>query len=531
MLLSMMAIVELLGETCSKRFLGESSHIIEIGHAELYDPAAPLQKNAVYLADFSHFPQSDIVAEGHASLICLGSINALHQAQPKLNIVQAENVSLPQLLAKVQSIFQMYQKWDDRLKEIVLQHGTVADLLAASLPIFQSNILVHDTELKTIAYKTHATGKKRSPLDELTQDKVLSHDVLATFMRSARANCGDADPFTIREPHFWATSNGPYSLSMNVFSQETCIARIALTTYEEDTKPTEKDIGSLIVLCAYVKAVLDASFSHIMGDGKDAFSSLILDMIEGKSVSQSRLDAAGQNHQWNHHDDEYLLLAIAPSLAKTRRPSPTYPFIAIFSRISEMFPESHPFVVEEKGYVLLNMTRGKTKFESLSKTLERIALENDCIFGSGRAFRGVRHLKQAYHEACMTMECASEQLCRQMNRHLLHISDVSLQLADKFITDRIEPLTFCPKGLIHLIHYDNKHKSELYTTIRTYIECNCSPTRCAKVLFIQRSTFQYRFEKATHILDMDLGDPDNQLRLRLSFRLLDEIPLQEFKAI
>lgn len=530
MFLNMTIIAEMLGNLCIRSSIKSSEKALTLSHVEIYEPDIDISENIVYIVETD---KSDLntFAGQNAHILCMGDSEISLLEDELCDVIYVAETTVPILLSAVQNVFQRYEQWDQRLKDVMLRRGTVTDLLTESRSVFPSDILVHDKDLKTIAYRTHADHVANNPLDTLRQNEILSKRCLATFVKSAKINSEHQDPFAVKGPHFWTSSTGLQCLNMNVFYNDTCIARIVLTPLIEADQPTKKDVGPLVLLCTYIRAILSTSFIYGLDNSEDAFSTLLKDLINGRAVSKTKLETIANARGWDYWNDEYIYLAVKSLSTEVERLGPTYPLISLFRRITEMFPGSHPLVIDNRGFVLLNLSKSRSKLESICGILNHIAIENNCRFGICRTFTGIRHLNRAHIEASTALDYATDQLCAELGRQPLRVSDVVLPLVDKCIGDQISPLSFCPEELLHLIHYDNIHKSELYNTIRAYIEANCSPTKCARALFIQRSTFQYRFEKATEILGMDLDDPNNQLCLRLSFRLLDMLSARDFKSI
>ena len=80
----------------------------------------------------------------------------------------------------------------------------------------------------------------------------------------------------------------------------------------------------------------------------------------------------------------------------------------------------------------------------------------------------------------------------------------------------------CHEKLLHLKYQDENTGTQLYETLRVYLQNHQSATKTAAALYIHRSTLLYRIEKIEKILKADLNDPDDQLYLMLSFYLMDQ---------
>ena len=77
------------------------------------------------------------------------------------------------------------------------------------------------------------------------------------------------------------------------------------------------------------------------------------------------------------------------------------------------------------------------------------------------------------------------------------------------------------ENLLELKKTDEEHHSELYETLKVYLEQNLNATQTAAELYIHRSTLLYRLEKIRSILQSTLEDPDEIFYLNLSVRMLE----------
>ena len=80
----------------------------------------------------------------------------------------------------------------------------------------------------------------------------------------------------------------------------------------------------------------------------------------------------------------------------------------------------------------------------------------------------------------------------------------------------------CHEKLLQLKYQDESTGTQLYETLRVYLQNNQSATKTAAALYIHRSTLLYRIEKIEAALKSDLTDPDELLYLMLSFYLMDQ---------
>ncbi|MCI8468593.1 MAG: hypothetical protein HFJ75_03730 [Eggerthellaceae bacterium] len=532
MLLNMTMLAQSLDDVVQRVDLGSDSSEMRLSHAELLDAGVRPVEGVVCLADATAGPLELPRTGARLRLICIGDPGDLSSLPSPPELIVVGGITLPRLLARVQRVFRRYERWDEELKGIMMRGGMVSELLGASMAIFRSNILVHDRDLRAIAYRTHDLGEDESPLRSLTVDRPLSPAVASTFADTVAANCPGTDPFSIRGPHFWTSSSGPQCLNMNVVHDGTVIARVVLTTTNRDEEPTARDVAPFVVLCSYIEAILGQSYSRLLSTAEDALSSLITRMVRDEHVPEPDMREAAAGRGWDHRGDHFALLAVSMAGGTSRHLSTAYPLMSVFSLTAELLRETHTLVHEGTGLVLVNLSRVGIGEDEVRHVLERIGAENGCRFCAGRPVRGLRGIAKAHREAMQTLGLArrAAPACGKAAA-VVTIDDVMLGLVDQSVAAAVAPLTVCPRGLLAVIRHDNAHHSELYRTLRTYVEQSCSPSRSARLLYVQRSTFLYRLHKALELLDMDLDDPDDQLRLRLAFRLLDLMPARELAQL
>lgn len=79
----------------------------------------------------------------------------------------------------------------------------------------------------------------------------------------------------------------------------------------------------------------------------------------------------------------------------------------------------------------------------------------------------------------------------------------------------------CHEKLLQLKYKSEESQTQLYQTLRCYLENHQNVTQTARELFIHRSTLLYRLDRIHEIIRSDYSDPDELLYLLLSFRLID----------
>ena len=69
---------------------------------------------------------------------------------------------------------------------------------------------------------------------------------------------------------------------------------------------------------------------------------------------------------------------------------------------------------------------------------------------------------------------------------------------------------------------DRKKGSDLYQTLKCYLNNQCNATKTSDQLFIHRTTLIYRIKTISELTGINLENPDTYLHLLLSCRILEE---------
>ncbi|MGX7091104.1 helix-turn-helix domain-containing protein [Hutsoniella sourekii] len=122
-----------------------------------------------------------------------------------------------------------------------------------------------------------------------------------------------------------------------------------------------------------------------------------------------------------------------------------------------------------------------------------------------------REASQASHLLASSQQESTYQFYNQLGSYILLD-----QLAHQDITQ-----TFLSRTIMDIYDYSNKHSTDLFTTLRVFLENNGKIQDSADALFIHRSSLIYRLKKIQDRLQIDLEDPQDRFNLMLAYRLFD----------
>lgn len=68
--------------------------------------------------------------------------------------------------------------------------------------------------------------------------------------------------------------------------------------------------------------------------------------------------------------------------------------------------------------------------------------------------------------------------------------------------------------------YDRMNDSELFDTLRVYLESNCNMSIVTEKIYVHRNTVKYRIKRIEEILGYDLSNVNRQFNLRLAYKII-----------
>ncbi len=174
----------------------------------------------------------------------------------------------------------------------------------------------------------------------------------------------------------------------------------------------------------------------------------------------------------------------------------------------------------QAGLILALVPSNRITEEKLKEILisiyDRIRIECDLevVIGVGNNVSYLEDIRTSRNEASSAVSAA-----RMENRKESFYffkdqglySFISRVEDNKFLDDFVE------EHLGRLVRDDEVKNGKLCETLETYLNKNCSIKDTAEALFLHRNTLNYRLGRIREILDIDLGDLENCLNLKLAF--------------
>ena len=143
-----------------------------------------------------------------------------------------------------------------------------------------------------------------------------------------------------------------------------------------------------------------------------------------------------------------------------------------------------------------------------------LAREKGLRIGTSLPFQNILHFRRCYDMACEALEMAEIYAPESRFNEYLDYQFFSLLKSTSRDTDLHK---FTHPALAILRQYDYENHSELYHTLRVFVEQNCRPGQTAEALYIHRNTLTKRLERIHELCLLDLEDAKTIFSLSLSY--------------
>lgn len=130
------------------------------------------------------------------------------------------------------------------------------------------------------------------------------------------------------------------------------------------------------------------------------------------------------------------------------------------------------------------------------------------------------YLRDYYHQAYQLLHAPFVETTHANQSILSYENEVTSTLLSH-CSDRHFLFAAIHPDIHFLLEYDKQHHSELFSTLRTYLERNRNATNASRALHIHKSTFFYRLNKITELLHLSLEDYRRLYNYELSLHILD----------
>ncbi len=216
-----------------------------------------------------------------------------------------------------------------------------------------------------------------------------------------------------------------------------------------------------------------------------------------------------------------------PIVLKFAKQSEQTPYNYIMGHIQEIFPRSSA-AQYNNGLVVLAAKDGyyddlKYDRAHLHELLEQF----DGYCGIGNCTTFITSLRPLYIQAAAATRLGRF-FCEDKTQRIFYYRDYSMYLMVDLAVEsaarqhKFGNITYlCQPGVMMVIRYDERYGTDLFATLKAYLQCSGNASACAEKLGVHRNTVNYRLNLIQDLLGYKLDNAHTIVALSFSMMLLD----------
>ena len=420
------------------------------------------------------------------------------------NICVMPGANPAELMEFIGWIFQKYEEWNQSLFESRMVNGSIQSILELTDPIIPNPMVLIGMDFSVIASKGTSFG-------DLPSSVLGSNEETADLILSLKQDPNYEAAFH-RVGYFYYSGNGiaAPSLCVNIRRFDRTLYRLFITQGEI---PLDDTFGFLL---EYVARIISNALSTNIVDSHDVRHQL--HQIFHTILTDSRADYVEVSRRLTDYgwlsSQYYLCIFLKTELLDYKNLTHR----SIISYIENLIPAS--CALEHKGNIVIYINLDLCQFTEFQIEQKLASFIRDSFLTAGYSRRMLGHFNfhRQYVQASISLQVGSR---KSPHRWIHHFNDIALTYLLEQTTKKLPAYMICHEKLLSLKYESENGSSQLYQTLRCYLENHQNASRTAAQLFIHRSTLLYRLERISRFLKSDLSDPDELLYLLLSFRLID----------
>ncbi|MCD8197375.1 MAG: helix-turn-helix domain-containing protein [Lachnospiraceae bacterium] len=417
------------------------------------------------------------------------------------------NVPLAEVFTLMQDTFEQYRIWDRKLNEACLSNHPLDVMLEASLPILGNPLFIHDQDFCVMSCPRHIPGMLIWTRDARTGWNLVPLSLIQDFK---------TDPEYIRTLNthgaclYSKEQRGYPILYVNLWKGRQYLGRICVDELENPIEPGHYTVltylGQMIEQMLQNQTMFQLNYRNEM-------ISFFIDYLEGRTQEAPLITQTISYLNWKP-DDRYLCLRLEGLRQNIQRLSSA----ATLNAINTVIPSGYAFLHQNGISVIVNLSYSHTRPSDVISSLAVLLREGLLKMGVSSELRNFLQFPQGYTQAKAALEIGRQS---ESMTWCYRFDDYCLDFLLRQGTAVLAPELLCSEKLILLKDYDVKNDTELYRTLRIFLENERNVMQTARDLFIHRSTLLYRLKRIRKLTDVNLDDEKERLVLRISYYILE----------
>ncbi|MDO5410242.1 MAG: helix-turn-helix domain-containing protein [Lachnospiraceae bacterium] len=480
----------------------------------IYSQNITLQNNIIYIISSSsmlgklHTSEISVNTKSkNICFICLGCTSEIQYNDAFDYLIMEENVTLHELLLKLEEIFKKYDDWNKKLLFSQTHLKSISDLCNISLPVFGNPIMVHNKEYELLG---HAQSPGCEFEYELKQHGSNYLNAAVTAELFLRPDYLKAMEYTT--PEYWLDDDDKFlSIYINIFDDnQQYYGRIIVDGVNWNLR--DGHLSLLMVLADAVRTLAIRQMFYKPGS-LNLFKKYALQYFQSpQSFSRERLALAMDMNGWNRNDGFFCVCAETTSQREQ---------INSIAYESMLFDHYFNSFLSLKWnnllFLICNLEIAQKNSKNAYSNLAYITRENLYKSGVSTCFTDFYNFPDYFLQAQAALLVGRE---IDSTKWLFRFEDYALFYITHYGSHSLPLKTFIPGYIVKLWEYDKNHETAYLETLEKYIEFDAHTEKAIETLYIHRNTFNSRMKKIREIITANLDSYEERLYLMIIFRIL-----------
>lgn len=475
----------------------------------LSDTTLPAE-NTLYLADNSCNSVLSLIPEGSGVLFleepCRTDFSCDY-------IVLETDASSCQVANYIQELFTAVNTWETEAYYALLASQGFQQLFDSARKFLQNPVYLHDKDYHILAYSEDSSNPTmKKSYDFIRSGKISPKAILNLSRNPEFIRTFDSDQSAYcKKSSLWPDEYN--YIYHNIKINGTFAGRIFV---DERIRPFKSlDYAILDRLSELVEKTL-SSRPFSSGCSKNKLEKLAEELLNGHIPNADTVSHILHDSEWDQYHEFFCF-----SIRLQEKSMKYSPADSLCLSIQAVFSNCCLFQYNQDITGIIPIKEKDTRRSSFTRCLTPILTNYRLQAGISSVFHDFTDLAFYYQQAHALPELVSP---AQDSSPVVIFDDHIMSYILKQLLGSTDPLSLLPNGLKLLIQHDRDNLTNYVQTLRTYLECCCSPTQATKQLFIHRSTFLYRLDKISEIANIDFNDSEQRLLYLISFKILDLLP-------
>lgn len=484
---------------CGSRDTGSLTNV------RLYHPGSRYSAETLYVGHASEMAKDPGILK-KAAVVMAGGEALLPEGRKAPAVIVPEDTDIFELFDQIQDTFQLYRKWNWEIEKAVNSSCPLDDILRSSMKVLRNPMFIHDNNFYILSDPCHTEGMSEYEKDPKTGKDMISAELINDFRTEKSYLKGLSEHRALIFPSDRLGYHSYQILFRNLWLRGQYVGRVLVDAIYSPIQPGDfyvlDYIGNVLEYYMSERRLISLSFENDV----DAFFE---EFITGRNADERYAEHFLEYMLWNR-DDRYICLRII----NEQRESGLMSSSSILNQIDNQIGSGHSFYHSNGIVAVVNLTYDNVAAADVMKNLAIVMRDNLLKVGISSEVRDFMLIPKAYRQAQIALDLGHT---RENTNWYYYFEQYMLEyIVDCAVKEMPVPMLRAA-ALEKLKRYDAENNTDLFQTLKIYLNNEENVLQAAKKLYIHRSTLSYRLKKIQSIINEDLTDVHVRLKLMLSY--------------